>query len=85
MTGYKEERKPGVWSLVVYLGRDAQGKKKQKWHTFKGGERAAQRELNRLLSAIDSGEYVAPTKQTVSAFLVQWLTDYAQSAVRPTT
>lgn len=74
MKGFKKERTPGVWSLVVYLGIGADGKKKQKWSTFRGGERAAQRELNRLLAETQAGNTPEPGRLSVTQFLERWLT-----------
>jgi hypothetical protein len=43
----------------------------------KGTKRRAQSELNELLSTLQRGEYVAPSRTTVSEYLERWLTDYA--------
>lgn len=77
MKGHLRERSPGHWAIILDLGRDPNGKRKQKWVSFKGGKRAAEKELRRLLTDMDEGTFVAPTKQTTGEFLEQWLKDYA--------
>ncbi len=77
MKGSLQQRAEGTWSLILYLGRDPiTGKKKQKWHTFKGNKREAQKELNRLLAALEAGA-VDPGKLSVAEYLRKWLKEYA--------
>jgi integrase len=47
------ERQPNVWELRVFLGRDANGKVRHGYQTFRGGKRAAERELSRLVAAAE--------------------------------
>jgi len=47
-------RKPNVWELRVYLGRDDSGKVIHKYATFVGGRREAERELARLSFELES-------------------------------
>ena len=48
MPGSLRQRQPNVWELRVFLGRDAAGKVRHRSLTFRGGKRAAERELSRL-------------------------------------
>lgn len=50
MRGSMKERSPGVWLLRAYLGRDSHGRVKHAAKTFRGGKRAAERELARLVA-----------------------------------
>jgi integrase len=47
------ERQPNVWELRVFLGRDANGKVRHGYQTFRGGKRAAERELSRLVATAE--------------------------------
>jgi len=77
---------PKAWSLVVDLGRDpVTGKRRQKWVSFHGTKRQAQRALNDLLSEIQTGSYIEPTKETFADFSQAWLRDYAEPNLRPAT
>ena len=53
MPGSIRERQPNVWELRVFLGRDANGKVRHGYQTFRGGKRAAERELSRLVAAAE--------------------------------
>jgi integrase len=77
MKGSIREQGRGSWEVRVYLGRGPNGRKLYKSHTVKGTKRRAQSELNELLSKLQRGEYVAPSRTTVSEYLERWLTDYA--------
>src|SRR5581483_5419497 len=86
MTGSLKQRAEGSWSIVLYLGKDpVTGKKRQKWHTFRGNKKAAQAELNRLVNELNTGMYIEPGKLTVKDYLEKWLTDYAKLRVGPKT
>lgn len=41
-----------IWELRIYLGRDEQGHVKHKSVTFRGGSRAADKELTRLAARL---------------------------------
>jgi integrase len=54
------ERQPNVWELRVFLGRDANGKVRHGYQTFRGGKRAAERELSRLVTAAEDAPVPLP-------------------------
>lgn len=64
MKGHIRERGKGTWAIILDLGRDAEGKRRQKWHSFKGTKREAQKELARLVIALDTGTYIEPMRRT---------------------
>lgn len=85
MRGHLRQRAPGSWSLVIYLGRDpATGKKRQKWVTFYGTKRSAQRELRELVRRYEAASWSAPSSETVAEFLQRWLRDHAEANLRDT-
>ena len=47
MRGHIRERSPGHWAIVIDMPQD--GKRKQRWHSFKGTKRQAQIECARLI------------------------------------
>lgn len=81
MKGHIRKRGKASWAIVLDLGRDASGKRKQKWHSVKGTRKNAEKELARLLNDLNTGGYVEPSKITVREFLETWLTDYAAQTV----
>jgi hypothetical protein len=54
MRGHIRERSSGHWAIILDVP-DATGKRRQRWHSFKGTKREAQRECARLISELDKG------------------------------
>lgn len=81
MKGHIRRRGKKSWAIVIELGRDAHGKRKQRWHSVKGTKRDAEQELHRLVHSFAQGSYVDPHKVTVGEFLDQWLAAYAKGNV----
>ena len=48
MVGNTRARRPGVWELRVYVGREANGRDRHRYATFEGGRWEADRALARL-------------------------------------
>jgi len=86
MKGHIRERSPGRWAIVLDVGEPdpKTGKKKRKWHSFTGTKREAQAECARLITALKSGDYVEPSKQTLGEFLDEWLA-FIKPTVAPKT
>ena len=73
-TGHIRERSPGAFEIRYALGTDpATGKRKIATATVRGSRKDAERELRRLLRAIDTGEHVSPNRLTVERWLSTWL------------
>ncbi len=84
MRGSIIKRYKGSWSIVLDLGYQpdpatGQFKRKQKWVTFYGTKKQAETKLNDLVRDANRGEFVEPTKQTVSEWLDEWL----EKAIKP--
>lgn len=60
------------WVVVIDLGKDATGKRRQRWVTVTGGKKAAYQKRNELLAEV-GGATPEPEKQTVEAYLSYWL------------
>jgi integrase len=73
-TGHIRERSPGAFELRYSLGIDsATGRRRIATVTVRGTRRDAEKELRRLLRAVDTGEHVDPNRITVRAWLETWL------------
>ncbi|MCL6445687.1 MAG: site-specific integrase [Alicyclobacillus sp.] len=72
------------WAIVFDVGRDENGKRKQKWISGFASKKEAEAELAKQISQVTSGQYVPPTDQTVADFLADWARD-KQAKVKPTT
>ena len=84
MKGHIRERSPGHWAIIFDVPDAATGKRKRKWHSFKGGKREAQIECARLVSELQGGTYQEPSKTTLAVFLDSWLA-YVRPRVAPRT
>ena len=74
-TGHIRERSLGSFELRYDLGTDpATGKRRIATATVRGTQREAERELRRLLRALDTGEHVDPHRMTVREWLMTWVT-----------
>jgi integrase len=75
MKGHIRERSPGHWAIVLDVPGKS-GKRRRKWHSFKGTKREAQKECARLLTELDKGSYIDSSKLTVAehvrARVAQW-------------
>ncbi|MCJ2060111.1 site-specific integrase [Methylobacterium sp. J-048] len=80
MKGHIRERSPGNWAVILDVRDPETGKRKRKWHSFKGTKRGAQKECARLITEIQNGGYVEPNKILMSDLLLRWI-DHAKSQV----
>ncbi len=73
------------WGIVVSLGRDPITKKlRQKWYSHPT-RKEAEAHLTEILSEVQGGTYIPPTKLPAGDFFERWLQDYAKGAVGPVT
>lgn len=84
MKGSLRERSPGKWAIILDIRDPETGKRKRKWHSFAGTKREAQKECARLITDMQSGSYIEPSKLTVAELMLRWL-DHARAHVSPRT
>ena len=84
MKGHIRERSPGHWAIILDIPDPKTGKRRRKWHSFKGTKRQAQIESARLISVVQAGSYLEPSKTTVAEYLDKWL-EHVKSQVSPRT
>lgn len=79
-------RKRGsTWAVVVDIGRDEHGRRRQKWHSGFRTKREASGALTEILGQLSTGQYVTPSKLTVRLFLEdEWL-PAIRGSLRPLT
>lgn len=67
MSGHIRRRGANSWELKFDLGRDpSTGKRRIRYHNFKGTRKAAELRLAEMLLAVGKGSYVEKSKTTVS-------------------
>jgi integrase len=90
MRGSLKQRYKGSWSIILDLGYEphpetGKMRRRQKWVTFRGTRKKAEAKLTELLGAVDKGEFVEPSKMTLSKWLAEWLEASVKPRVRPST
>ena len=86
MRGHIRRRGEHSWELKYELGTDPRtGRRVTRYASFRGTKRGAQAELIRLMDAVRRGDYIDPSKVTVSEFLGRWEKDWAANNVSPKT
>jgi len=82
MAGSITRRGPSSWRLKFEAGtRDpASGKRQTRYVTVRGTKRDAQRKLHALLTAVDNGTAVDPSRVTVAEHLRDWLSQASHLA-----
>jgi integrase len=85
MTGHIRQRSPGSFEIRYSLGADpATGRRRIATATVRGTRKDAEKELRRLLRALDTGEHVDPNRISVRDWLSSWL-NAVRSEVAPKT
>jgi integrase len=69
MKGHLRERSPGHWAIVIDVRDPQTGKRKRRWHSFKGTKREAQVKKAELVAALSQGSYVERSKITIIEFV----------------
>jgi len=69
MRGHLRERSPGRWAIVIDVRDPATGRRKRKWHSFRGTKREAQVKKAELIAAMGHGSYVEHSKIAVAEFV----------------
>jgi integrase len=93
MRGSIVKRSKTSWALVVDQGRDATGKRRQKWVKFevprgvsqRDAQKQAESKLAELLHQIDKGTYVDASKTTLIEYLRSWHSKNVAPHRRPET
>jgi integrase len=78
-------KKGNKWCVIIERPPDPlTGKRRPQWHSGFKTKKEAERARIDLLSKLDRGEYVEPSRQTLADYLVEWLTAI-EHTVRPST
>ena len=75
MRGTMYERRPGVWTLRVYVGRDAGGRPVQVSRTLRGPKREAETALAKYVAELSEAK---PAKDGLGASVGQLLDEWVQ-------
>jgi hypothetical protein len=81
--GYVKEKRKGVWSIKMSLGKDSSGKYRYQWMTVRGNRIDAENKVVEFQNQLKSGSYFQPGKTTVGQYLEMWLADYVKPSLSP--
>lgn len=74
MASKLRQRGEGKWEFSVNMGKGPDGKYIRKWYTVEAKTaKEAQVAQRKILTEMDNGTFVEPSKLTVAEFLVQWI------------
>jgi Arm DNA-binding domain len=76
MKGHIRERSPGHWAIVIDVRDPQTGKRKRRWHSFKGTKREAQVRCAQLIAEAQGGAAVNPSRIAVNQFLDRFERDW---------
>jgi integrase len=78
-------REKATWYVVINLGRDANGRRSQKWHGGFRTRKEADAARAKLVNEINTGVYAEPTKTTLKDWVMRSWLPTLKSQVKPTT
>lgn len=85
MAGQVIKRGDRTWTVRVFQGRDANGKRRYMNKTIKGTKKDAESYRNSTLTQISTGNFVEPVKLTVDEYLEKWIAIAAKPRLRERT
>ena len=85
MRGHLKERSPGHWAIILDMRDPQTGRRRRKWHSFKGSKKQARIECSRLITEMDAGAYVEHNKKSLNEFLDTWECGWMTTNVSPKT
>jgi integrase len=74
-------RGKNTWLVRVYMGTDANGKRKYHNKTIYGTKKDAERYLTSVLRDRDLGVAVEPARMTLHEYMAKWLNEVAKNKV----
>lgn len=61
------------YSIIIDIGRDEMGKRKQRWFSGFKSKKEAEKELPRILVKLEDGELINTSNLTIEKFFTDWL------------
>ncbi len=85
MSGTIRKRGKNSWAVIVDMGYDSDGKRRQVWRSVQGTKKDAEAYLVQLLHQRNEGFDMPAGRMTVGQYLQRWLDDYVRLSVAPKT
>lgn len=78
-------KKGNTYSVIIDIGNDKNGKRRQKWFSGYKTIKEAQRFLNKKIVEIEADDYILSDKILVSTYLNNWIDRYVTNNLSKTT
>jgi integrase len=84
MKGYFRKRGK-TWSFTLDIGKDAQGKRKQKTKSGFKTKKEAEKACAELITQIENGGYKEPSKVSLGDFILEYMENHVKHQIRTST
>ncbi|MBN4069985.1 Arm DNA-binding domain-containing protein, partial [bacterium AH-315-G05] len=71
-------KKGSKWYIVVDIGYNENGKRKQKWISGFTRKKDAEKQLAEILQRINNNSFFVPQDMPLEEYLNKWINDYAK-------
>lgn len=85
MAGQINKRSENTWLVRIFLGRDANGKRRYFNKTIHGTKKDAQKYLTAKMREKDLGVFIEPASMSLNEYLDKWLAESAKPRLREAT
>lgn len=82
---HKLKNGKSCWRVVIEQGFGPDGKRKRIYRTVRGKKSDAEALMATLLSELNTGSYIEPSKLTMTEYLRDWMNSYVRPNLSPTT
>lgn len=82
---HKLKNGKSCWRVVIEQGLGPDGKRKRIYRTVRGKKSDAEALMATLLSELNTGSYIEPSKLTMTEYLRDWMNSYVRPNLSPTT
>lgn len=72
-------KKGKTYSIIVDIGKDEEGRRKQKWYNGFKTKKQAQTELTKILNQLENNTFVNPEKLTLEEYMDNWFENNAKA------
>lgn len=79
------KKRGNTYTIIIDIGKDLNGKRKQKWYGGYKRKKDAEKDLINLLYQLETNTFVNPEKITLGEYLSRWMVDYVELNLSPKT
>jgi len=87
VAGHIRKRKTSngyTWQIIIEAGFESEGKRKRIYKTVNGTKKEAEKVLTMMLTELNKGTLIEPSRLTVQEYLREWVKTYVEPNLAPT-